>query len=54
MHYVVGAVVAYIVGIFTPGVARKLKAKFSSESKKGISLVEGEVRAAEADIKKKL
>lgn len=54
MHYVVGSIVGFIVGIFTPGVTKKLKSLFSAETKKGVSLVEGEVKAAEADIKKKL
>lgn len=54
MQYLIGAVVGFLVGCFAPGVARKVKALFVKEASKGSRLVEGEIRAAEADIKKKL
>lgn len=50
MHYIVGAIVGYLAGVVTPGIIRRLRA----EAKQGVSLVEGEVKAAEADLKKKL
>jgi hypothetical protein len=51
MHYVVGAIVGFIVGIFTPGVTKKLKSLFSAEVKKGVSIAEAEAKAGEADVK---
>lgn len=54
MYVVIAAVAGLAVGVFAPGVARKLKALFVKEASKGVSLVEGEVKAAEADIKAKL
>ena len=53
-HIILGTLIGYVVGVFTPGVARELKSLFSAEAKKGVSLVDGEVKAAEADLKKKL
>jgi hypothetical protein len=50
MHYVIGAVVGFIVGVFTPGVTKSIEAAFSADAKKGVSLVEGEVKAAAKDI----
>lgn len=53
-HIILGSLLGYIAGIFTPGIARKIHAALSAEATKGVSLVEGEVKAAEADIKAKL
>ena len=46
--------IGYIAGAFTPSALRSIKSAFSADAKKGVSLVEGEVKAAEADIKAKL
>jgi hypothetical protein len=43
--------IGYIAGAFTPSVLRSVKAAFSADAKKGVSLVEGEIKAAEADVK---
>ena len=53
-HIVLGIVLGYLAGMVTPSLARKLHAIISKEATKGVSLVDGEIRAAEADIKKKL
>jgi hypothetical protein len=50
MHYVVGSVVGFLVGVFAPGVARKVKALFVKESAKGISLAEIEVKKVESKL----
>lgn len=50
MHILFGLLVGYVAGVATPG----LIARIRSEAKKGVSLVEGEVKAAELDLKKKL
>lgn len=47
---VIGAALGYLAGILTPGVIRRLR----SEAKLGVTLAEGEVRAAEADAKDEL
>lgn len=47
MHILFGLLVGYVLGIATPG----LIARIRSEAKHGVSLVEGEVAAAKADIK---
>ena len=47
MHILFGLLVGYVLGIATPG----LIARIRSEAKHGVSLVEGEVKAAEAAIK---
>jgi hypothetical protein len=54
MHYIVGSIAGFIVGIFTPGVTRKLKSLFSAEVKKADGYVSAEVGKVEADVKKKL
>ena len=46
--------IGYVVGAFTPGVLRVIKTRISAEATKGVSLVDGEIRAAEKDIKAKL
>lgn len=43
MHYVIGFVVGAVVAIFSPGVARKVKAWFSAEGKKAEGYVSAEV-----------
>ena len=48
MHIIFGLLVGYVLGIATPS----LIARIRSEAKKGVSLVEGEVAAAELDMKK--
>ena len=53
-HVILGTVLGFVAGAFTPSVLRSVKAAFSADAKKGVSLVEGEVKAAEADIKAKL
>jgi hypothetical protein len=50
MHYIIGAIVGFIVGVFTPGVTKSVKAAFSADAKKGVSLVDGEIAAAKKDI----
>ena len=52
MHYLVGAILGLAVGVFMPSVARKIHARLSIEASKGVTLVEGEVRAAEKDLGK--
>jgi hypothetical protein len=47
MHYLIGAVLGYLAGILTPGVINRLR----NTAKKDVTLVEGEVKAAQADIK---
>lgn len=54
MHYLIGSVVGFIVGIFTPGVTKRLKSAFSAEGKKAEGYVSAEVSKAETDVKKKL
>ena len=54
LYVILGTLLGYIAGVFTPGVTKSIKAAFSADAKKGVSLVEGEVKAAEADIKAKL
>jgi len=49
-HVILGALLGYVAGVFTPGVARKLKALFVRESQKGGSLGDGEIAAAKKDI----
>jgi len=53
-HVILGTLLGYVAGVFTPGVARKLKALFVIESQKGVSLVDGEIKAAELDAKAEL
>ena len=50
MHYVIGAIVGFIVGCTTPGLIARLRTEVKGEVGKGVSLVDGEVKAAEADI----
>jgi len=50
MHTVVFAGVAYLVGVFTPAVSRKVKSWFSKEA----SVVKADVVKAEADVKAKI
>ena len=47
MHILFGLLVGYVLGVATPG----LIARIRGEAKKAVSLVDGEVAAAEADIK---
>ena len=53
-HIILGSLLGYIAGVFTPGIARKIKSEFSAEGKKAVSLVDGEVKAAELDAKNEL
>ena len=50
MHYVVGSVVGFLVGVFAPGVARKVKALFVKEAAKGATFAEVEVKKAESKL----
>ena len=50
MHTIVFAGVAYLVGVFTPAVSRKVKSWFSKEA----SVVKADVVKAEADVKAKI
>lgn len=50
LHVIVGALFGFAVGVTTPG----LIARIRQDAKKQVSLVEGEVAAAEKDIKAKL
>ncbi len=47
LHVIVGALFGFAVGVTTPG----LIARIRQDAKKEVSLVEGEVKAAEATIK---
>jgi hypothetical protein len=45
-HYLIGAGVGFVVGAFTPGVLRKIKSLFVSETTKVKADVKTEVAAA--------
>ena len=50
MHYVAGAVVGFLVGVFCPSVARRVKARFAKEGSKGVTLAEVEVKKVESKL----
>jgi hypothetical protein len=58
MHTIVAAALAYLVGVFTPAVSRKVKSFFSAEGKKAEVAVTADVKAevskVEADAKAEL
>lgn len=48
LHVILGTLIGFAVGCTTPGLIGKIR----GDVKKGVSLVDGEVKAAELDIKK--
>lgn len=47
MHAILYAVGAYLVGVFTPAVSRKIKSYFSKEGKAAVAAVKSEAVAVE-------
>ena len=54
LHVILGTLIGFAVGCTTPGLIARIRTEVKGEVGKGVSLVEGEVKAAEADIKAKL
>lgn len=44
MHVIVAAVAAYLFGVFTPAISRKVKSYFSAEGKKAEVAVQAEIK----------
>jgi molybdopterin-binding protein len=47
MHAILYAVAAYLVGVFTPAVSRRVKSLFSKEGKAAVAAVKSEAVAVE-------
>jgi hypothetical protein len=43
MHVILGAAAGYLAGVFTPGVARKIKSWFSKEASTAVTTVTTDV-----------
>jgi len=43
MHTIFGAVIGYVTGVFTPGIARKIKSWFSKETTAAVTTVTTDV-----------
>lgn len=54
LHVILGTLIGFAVGCTVPGIISKVRGEVSAEGKKVVSLIEGEVAAAEKDIKAKL
>lgn len=53
-HFILGAILAYIAGVFTPGVARRLKSLFVKEANSVKADIHAEASKVEKDVKSKL
>lgn len=53
-HFILGALLAYTAGVFTPGVARKLKALLVKEANSVKADIHAEAAKVEKDVKSKL